>query len=110
MLSTKTNKEKQVLLEKAEAYLQEWEEAKSNLEKSSVDFGKKLALVIIIGLSLIYVFQLLNSDDDEDKPKKRKPKSESRIFKALQSLAMPILLKGLKNIILSNEEDENDAD
>jgi hypothetical protein len=101
------SKEKQQLLEKAELYLQEWEEARLNLENSSKDIGRKIVLVIVIGLSLLYIFKLLGSDEeDQPKTKRSQSKIQNRFFRAARNLALPILIRSMKNIIL-NENDQN---
>lgn len=107
MRSNHISKEKQQLLDKAEIYYREWENARLDLERSSRNFGRKFVLILVVGLSLLYIFRLLMSDNDEQpRSNKRHSKAEGRLFKAAGNIALPFLIKGMKNIIL-NENDHN---
>ena len=58
--------ERKELQERADRYYREWNIARRNLEISARGYAKKVALLVVIGLSLIFIFRILSGS----KPKK----------------------------------------
>ncbi len=96
--------ERKELLEKAEAYLNEFENLREDLGESALKIGKNLLIVTSIGLGIALSYKLLSDSSDKEEntdviknKSKRKP---SRFGSALKTIAIPFLLGIAKSFIL----------
>ncbi len=96
--------ERKILQQKADAYYEEWKVLTGELGQKSQKIGKNLLLVLLIGASLIYLFQLLKRPEDKQKAGNPVKKQSSRIGSLMTSLLLPILISTLKNIILPEKD------
>ncbi|MEQ8360847.1 MAG: hypothetical protein RH860_15250 [Cytophagales bacterium] len=98
------SQERKQLLEKADAYLKEFESLREDLEESTLKFGKNVLIVSSIGLGIALSYKLLSESSDKEEnienfksKSKRKP---TRFGSAIKTLAIPFLLGIAKSIVL----------
>ncbi len=108
------NSERRELLNKAESYYEEWEEATLKLEEDVEKIGKNLLVVASIGVGLAFTYKLLSGADDEQNPQnisKDTYKKPSRFGSAMKAIAVPFLLGIAKNVVFpdlnKNKKDNN---
>lgn len=99
---------RKALEERADRYYQEWNSARNSLERSAKSYSKKIAIMVVIGLSLLFIFRFLSGSRNQKATRKSYAVS-SKLGNALQSILLPIAVRVIKNLLLNDDQKELDG-